>query len=779
MNAFLYVLNLTYCTIQRLKKKESIEFDLLYACNINDSITNNYNRDKGELTNRYALYSEEKNVLYECEGLHRFINDLFLCPNGKDELKHFELSIVKISFPENICLIPSTENLIPMSKCRDKIYLHQKLYFIDFKYCLQLFSNFDSMNTDVPIDKLLDVLYFSYIVGIYKAKNFYKILKGYMIHASGNTLYNGINQVLQYKERFCTNYFNWIISRMIEIFYELNFYYIEDISKGKIGRRFDEKATEVKKFNISSYIIEKIYENKIEENNIKLLHFLLFFKEIEEIYLIDIDFVHVKKIFCLRKIFSRNIDAVTISQKTKIGLVLLYLNNIAVFKNIKKLEIRSTILTENNMRLLANFTFLEHIILSDIIIDQRQYFFPKYLIGRLLNLKILNIRTSFIFLYADLVVMFPNLTQLFLTLNKTQDFDNFMVLPCLEAYNLLFKRIGFRFGSANLKDFFNKIYNLKNLEDITITSETISPIYNYNNIIHQQYYLTLKRLKLVHFYLYDYEIQCIQNFRNLKSMIYIGCTFLNSDSMIFSGCKYADSLENMKIINCKNALYILLSIENHKNLVYLTIKSKKPMYIPNSNHWMINLNNNIYLKSIHIELEAFDKLPVIRNACNAKLHYINLGNCNLPGNSIILSFSSPYMLKNIKIFNYFGNFLSKNDLFYLSFMTKCKSLELSFCRLENCKLYDMFAADKLYIIEELYILDIILGKYDFLAIQKLKYLQCIGISLFSDSLSFIYYFKRMYFKRLRSFGTLKPEISLQERNYLISEFGSAIDIYSI
>ncbi|TBU12901.1 hypothetical protein CWI38_0591p0030 [Hamiltosporidium tvaerminnensis] len=203
------------------------------------------------------------------------------------------------------------------------------------------------------------------------------------------------------------------------------------------------------------------------------------------------------------------------------------------------------------------------------------------------------------------------------------------------------------------------------------------------------------------------------------------------------------------------------------------------MYIPNSNHWMINLNNNIYLKSIHIELEAFDKLPVIRNACNAKLHYIKLANCNLPGKSIILSFSSPYMLKNIKIFNYFGNFLSKNDLFYLSFMTKCKSLELSFCKLENCTLYDMFAADKLYIIEELYILDIILGKYDFLAIQKLKYLKYIGISLFRDSLSFIYYFKRMYFKRLRSFGTLKPAISLQERNYLISEFGSALDIYSI
>ncbi|TBU04767.1 hypothetical protein CWI39_0760p0010 [Hamiltosporidium magnivora] len=687
--------------------------------------------------------------------------------------------MVKISFPENICLIPSTENLIPMSKCRDKIYLHQKLYFIDFKYCLQLFSNFDSMNIDVPIDKLLDVLYFSYIVGIYGDKNFYKILKGYMIHASGNTLYNGINQVLQYKERFCTNYFNWIISRMIEIFYELNFYYIEDISKGKIGRRFDEKATEGKKFNISSYIIEKIYENKIKENNIKLLHFLLFFKEIEEIYLIDIDFVHVKNIFCLRKIFSRNIDAVTISQKTKIGLVLLYLNNIAVFKNIKKLEIRRTILTENNMRLLANFTFLEHLILSDIIIDQRQYFFPKYLIGKLKNLKILNISAPFLDLSTDPRLFFPDIEQLYLSSIKKKNFNHFQSLKIPEAYYIIVRKISLYFFSANFREFFNKISNFKNLENISIRSKILKSVSGVNNINYQQYHLTLKRLKLVNLYLDDYEIQCIHNFRNLMSIIYIDCTFLHSDSIIFSECKHVKSLQNLKISNCDNARYIFQSIENYKNLICLTIIIKDSNKLLDSNYFIINLKNHIKLSSIHLECNKLNKFPIISEKSKIQLRKIHLCNCNLPSGSVYMSFSSSNLLSNVKSFNFCASFLSRNDLSYLSFMTNCRHLNISSCKFDNCSFFQLFMPDKSYKTVEIFIFDIILQQCDIFALMKLKFLQYIGISLnFLDS-SIMYHFKRIYLKKLQLLEIRVSFVQLELKKYLQSEFGEDLQILSI
>ncbi|TBT99954.1 hypothetical protein CWI36_1791p0010, partial [Hamiltosporidium magnivora] len=431
-------------TVKLFKKTHMNGFNLMYVEDINVFISKKSICGFCLSSDEYGFCSEENNILKICKGVHFFSRHQFICPNRNGNKKHFKLTTIMISFPNNICLKPSSNRLFLISKVPKRIYLHQNLYSIDFKYCLKTFSDFDYMIANLTIYKFLDLIYFSFIIDIYKDKNFYKVLKSYMIHIPGNILYHGINQVILYKERFDSTYFEWIISRMLDAYFEVNFFCVKNRKNFK--GIFDKKAIEEdQKLKITGKILKKMHDYILRGNEWTKLYFLFHFKNITSIYLNDLHLVDTKKISCFNKLFSNPIYSIVIGYTDKIGLILLNLRRIKVFKEIKKLEIQNSFLTKNNLRLLDWFTALEHLVLLDISIKHKNLFFPKYLSGKLINLKVLDISASSMNLNTNFCEIFTGLQSLYISVKKTSDYRTFENLIFPSKYYLLLRKISICF----------------------------------------------------------------------------------------------------------------------------------------------------------------------------------------------------------------------------------------------------------------------------------------------------------------------------------------------
>ncbi|TBT99251.1 hypothetical protein CWI39_2088p0010, partial [Hamiltosporidium magnivora] len=740
MNWVFYILYEFFAQIETKIKTKVIEFNIIYAKDSDHILCENTGRNSSILFNQYGFRSEENNILKICKGVHFFSRHQFICPNRNGNKKHFKLTTIMISFPNNICLKPSPNRLFLISKVPKRIYLHQNLYSIDFKYCLKTFSEFDYMIANLTIYKFLDLIYFSFIIDIYKDKNFYKVLKSYMIHIPGNILYHGINQVILYKERFDSTYFEWIISRMLDAYFEVNFFCVKN--RKNLKGIFDKKAIEEdQKLKITGKILKKMHDYILRGNEWTKLYFLFHFKNITSIYLNDLHLVDTKKIFCFNKLFSNPIYSIVIGYTDKIGLILLNLRRIKVFKEIKKLEIQNSFLTENNLRLLDRFTALEHFVLLDISIKHKNLFFPKYLSGKLINLKVLDISVSSMNLNTNFCEIFTGLQSLYISVKKTNDYRTFENLIFPSKYYLLLRKISICFTNVSLMNFFNTIANFKKLEDITLKSQNSTPSFSFLPICIPKYNSILKKLHLDNLYLGYYEFLRIYNFQNLKSLSFKNCTFSFINYIYFSSIKFANKLENLTIENCDNAYDIFLTIQLYKNLKILNIESS--VWAGFANSFVIK---NLNLHTIFFKCRDLSKIPIKIEGKNSKLKILEFSFCNFSANSLHLLELNVDYLKNIKYFTYSDNYLSPNDINCISNMYNCELLDISRCEFQNCHFHDIFLPNKVYKIKELYIYDLNLNKKDLIALRNLNFLLHLSISFCSIDRSSLYYLKKQYLK---------------------------------
>ncbi|TBT97196.1 hypothetical protein CWI36_3072p0010, partial [Hamiltosporidium magnivora] len=408
----------------------------------------------------------------------------------------------------------------------------------------------------------------------------------------------------------------------------------------------------------------------------------------------------------------------------------------------------------------------EHLVLLDISIKHKNLFFPKYLSGKLINLKVLDISASSMNLNTNFCEIFTGLQSLYISVKKTSDYRTFENLIFPSKYYLLLRKISICFNNISLMNFFNTIANFKKLEDITLKSQNSTPSFSFLPICIPKYNSILKKLHLDSLYLGYYEFLRIYNFQNLKSLSFKNCTFSFINYIYFSSIKFANKLENLTIENCDNAYDIFLTIQLYKNLKILNIESS--VWAGFANSFVIK---NLNLHTIFFKCRDLSKIPIKIEGKNSKLKILEFSFCNFSANSLHLLELNVDYLKNIKYFTYSDNSLSPNDINCISNMYNCEVLDISRCEFQNCHFHDIFLPNKVYKIKELYIYDLNLNKKDLIALRNLNFLLHLSISFCSIDRSSLYYLKKQYLKKLQSIDTCYCKIPDDIRILIQTEFG--------